>query len=110
MSRTPPDNTKAEMPRLIWAFEKQQGTIGATFYGRLISRARIYTVTRDSGTVLTARYNGRIYRIYPPEDFTRMRDTWASPDNTFYLDGAPLRLPLEHHFLFDCDKALGFYA
>lgn len=109
MSKTPPDNTRAYSPRLIWVFEKFQGTVGSTFYGRLISRAAIMVTPTDGGTVQSARYNGRFWRLYPAEAFPEMRQKWVKPGEAIYLDGARLKLPLKHPFMFDCDKPLGLY-
>ncbi len=109
MERTPPSSSWIWHGRPVIAFERQSGTKGSTFYGRLIQRAALMLEQRDGNRKPVARYGGRYWPIYPPEAFEETIRAWVKANDLIYVEGQPLRLPLDHPFLFDCDEHLGRY-
>jgi len=108
--RTPPSNTSTYSPRPYLVFEKSSGTKGSTFVARLIQR-RAQDVHRRSGEIVPGvRYARELYPVYEPETFAAQSKQWiAKGDLVYGTDYEPLKLPLEHPYLFDCDKSYGFY-
>lgn len=113
MSRTPPASSRTiyNDPIQILVFVKNEGSHSSCFMSKLISRVRIRLVLRDgSGTIDTVRYDGRYWPIYKPETFPEKSKVWVKNDDTIYgPDIEPLKVPLQHHYLFDCDNPRAYY-
>ena len=113
MDRTPPSSSNVvwREPITVCAFEKNEGSVSSTFVGRLISRIPISLALRDGGGVINAvRYGGRYWPIYGPETFREKSKEWVRKEDAVYGPGyEKLKLPLQHHYLFDCDEPRGHY-
>ena len=110
LDRTPPSDTRAHFPRSIMAFDKRSGTKGSTFYGRVIQRI-VIRVNRGNGQIVRCvRFGGRYWPIYEPDTFAENSPKWVNDGDIVYGPGPfPLKLPLEHPYLFDSDRTLGIY-
>ena len=109
-SRNPPSDTRSESSRPVLAFEKYSGTKASTFHGRVVYRLT-FRVRRANGDVVRAvRYAGCYWPVYEPETFAAKSQEWVSDADIVYGPNAStLVLPLEHLYLFDCDRHLGPY-
>lgn len=111
MHKTPPASSTGWVTGSVYVFEKHQGTISATFYGRIVERAKITNRSEHGATVQVVRYGGKLWRLYPPEIFPELsKNRWVKEGDTIYGEGYKKpTLPLEHPFMFDADKPLGNY-
>ena len=114
MSRNPPASGRTiyNDPIPILAFGKNEGSSSSCFMSRLIHRVPIRLILRDgSGIVDVVRYDGRYWPIYKPETFPEKSKEWVRAGDTIYApDFKPLKPPLKHHYLFDCDNPRAHYG
>jgi hypothetical protein len=111
-SRTPPSSGRIieRIPIPVIAFEKNEGSISSTFISRVIYRVPIRLKLREGGTISAVRYATRYWPIYEAKLFPEVTAQWVKSDDTLYGPNfSPLKLPLEHPFLFECDTPHGFY-
>lgn len=114
MPRTPPSSSGRyanHAPIPVYAFEKSTGSSSSTFVVRVVHRVPIRLSLRSGSTIDAVRYAGRYWPIYKPETFAENARQWVGERDTLYgPDNSPLRLPLEHAYLFDCDAPKGSYG
>lgn len=111
MYKTPPATSTGWVTRPVYVFEKAQGTVSSTFCGRVVERATIIIQPDHGDSFSVARYDRKIWRLYPPEIFPQLSaKRWIKEGDTVYGDqNSKLILPLEHPFMFDADKPLDTY-
>jgi hypothetical protein len=113
MPRTPPVSgssiTTVTVP--ILAFTKTKGALSSAFIARVIHREPLLVKPRGGGAAYEAvRYDDWYWPIYKPETFAERSRQWVSGGETLLgPDMKPLKLPLEHSYLFDCDTPRSRY-
>lgn len=103
--RSPPIATRSEKSSPIYAFQKSNGPNGIFFFQQLIYR-HTFRIRRGNDEIVRAvRYARRYWPIYEPETFPSNSAKWIAENNPVYGPYyAPVELPLEHPYLFDCDE------
>lgn len=114
MGRSPPTASYHVDSRTIpiLAFSKSEGALASHFVARLIHRVPLHVKPRDGRPVYEAvRYGGSYWPIYKPETFAQHSKQWVNEGDTILgPDMKPLKLPLKHLYLFECDAPRSHYG
>ena len=108
MSRKPRSSGGSLDSVPILVFSKE----GSTVYTRLIHRKPYRLTLRDgTGTIDAVQYDTKWWPSYQPETFPENSKRWLDQGDTVYGPNLePLKLPLKHAYLFECDVPRGGYA
>jgi hypothetical protein len=91
----------------ILVFSKE----GSTVYTRLIHRKPYRLTLRHGGSVDAVQYDTKWWPFYKSETFPENSQQWLNEGDTIYDPNLePLKLPLKHDYLFECDVPRGNYA